>query len=465
LLDRRRLLAGAGGASVGSIIAAGSRAAPPTPVPVRIQTPDLAFTEAVQSVFRRWKASTGAADLELAVVPAEPASNLLLDDARGGMGQFSGAFVPSWLISDLVRDDFIVPTDPPPVTLPPAIARIRSFGGEWVATDFDHDCDLLYYRADLLDQAGLPVAQSWDELDEQSRELIGRLGGGVALPQTHAQQAVDHVASMAASFVLVESDAARFWFDPETMQPAIGSELHIRSLERWRALARTMPGSLRAGSTGDLWEALLAGSVGYLVASVDFLSYAVARGQSSAIGVATLPGNADDDGAIRRAGNVTGASWGGVIMRSAGDRASAEIRGFFDLLAEPETQAALAVDPSTGITPLPLAGNRFDAISAEAWGAQPISDWLTAIRDTWENPIQLPPLRIAETRRYLRALEDRIVPFMASNDASAAAALAAAVDDWIEINHAIGIETQAGLYAKSSMPAPAGESQATGTVG
>lgn len=462
MLDRRQLLAGAGGALAGSIMVASGRTAPPTPVPVRIQTPDLAFADALRAVLGRWAASGDAANLELAVVPAEPASNLLLDDARSGLGQFSGAFVPSWLIPDLVRDEFIVPAGPPPIFLPPAIARIRSFGGEWVGTDFDHDCDLLYFRVDLLDQAGLPVAQSWEELDEQAQELNELLGGGVALPQTHAQQAADHFASMAASVVLPESDPTRFWFDPETMDPTIGSEPHIRSLERWRALARTTPEPARSGSTGDLWEALLAGSAGYLIASADFLPYAVARGLSSAIGVSTLPGSTGNDRTIRRAGNVTGSSWGGVVMRSANDRASSEVRGFFEMLAEPETQAELAADPSAGITPLPHGSNRFDEIAAGGWPAKSTSDWLIAIQDTLENPIQLAPLRIAETRRYLQALEERIVPFMASNDGSASDALAAAADDWMEIHRAIGIETQAELYAKSLTAAPGERSQSLG---
>ncbi len=460
LLDRRQLLAGAGCASLGSIVAAvHARSAPPTPVPNRIQTPDLAFAEALRSELGRWAAANGKADLELAVVPAEPASNLLLDDARSGVGQFSGAFVPSWLIPDLVRDDFIVPLDPPPVPVPSAIARIRSFGGEWVSTDFDHDCDLLYFRADMLEQAGLPVAQTWDELEEQAHELTARLGGGMALPQTHAQQAVDHFVSMAASLVLTESDPERFWFDPETMEPAIGSELHSRSLERWRVLAQTTPEPLRTGSTGDLWDALLDGSTGYLIASADFFSYAVARGLAPSIGVSMLPGSAGNDETVRRVGNVTGASWGGVVMRSAGTRSGGDVRGFLEMLAEPETQAALAADPSTGITPLPSGEAQFPEIPKDPWPTQPTSDWLDAIRGTLENRLQLPPLRIAETRRYLQALEDRIVPFMASNDLPAADTLAAAVTDWMEIHRAIGIETQASLYSKSLMPAPGEGSQ------
>jgi hypothetical protein len=93
------------------------------------------------------------------------------------------------------------------------------------------------------------------------------------------------------------------------------------------------------------------------------------------------------------------------------------------------------------------------ALSDAGWPESPTSAWLTALYETVTNPVQLPALRIAETRRYLQALEDRIVPFLASDD-DAAATLAVAAADWTAINEAIGIETQRDLYGRSLMPAP-----------
>ena len=424
-------------------------------VPALIQTPDLAFAEPLRLFFDRWARDHGIDDVQLSIVRAEPASDSLLNDARTGLARFAGAFVPSWLIPDLIRDHFIDDADPPPAPLPPAVAQLRAFGGRWVASDFDHDCDLLYSRIDLLEQHGLSPAETWDALEQQSSLLFDQIGGGIALPQTHAQQVVDHFASMAAGFAISDTDSSHFWFDPETMRPAIGSEAHLQALERWRALARTTPAPARAGSTSDLWQSFLDGTTAYLLASARFLPYALEREiDPAAIGISELPGTRASDGTVYRVGNSTGANWGGVVLRTASEDASSAIRAFFGSLAEPEIQAALWPDRSSGIIPATVDATELASLPASNWPQPTTTAWLDAIHRTLHNPVQLPALRIAETRRYLQALEECIVPLLASAEKSAGEALAEAVERWVEIDSAIGLETQQQLLRQSLMPPP-----------
>jgi multiple sugar transport system substrate-binding protein len=460
-LDRRRLLVGAGAAALlGPSSARAQSAAPsPTPTPIRIQTPDLAFADALNQAKDSWSVANDAADLILSIVPAEPASDSLLNDARSGARRFSGSVIPNWLISDLVRDEYIVPATAPPETLPASITQLRSFGGEWYATDLDHDCDLLFFRRDLLDRTDLDPADTWETLLDQVTELTARGNGGVGLPMNHAQQVVDHFASMAASFVLGSDPDAHFWFDPNTMTPSIASFDHQRALDLWRKLGRTMTESLRAGSTGDLWRALADGTVVYLVASADFLPFALDQNMDPGVlGISPLPGATGANGSIQRAGNVTGASWGGVTMSSTGDRARTEVSGFLASMANPDAQEALWVDRATGIVPAPASDSDVTSMTAVladlGWPEHLSSAWLGALHRTFTNPLQLPALRIAETRRYMNALEDRIVPYLASDETSAADCLTAAASDWIAINEAIGVETQRDLYTRSLMPPP-----------
>lgn len=434
-------------------VVAQSAAPSPTPAPTRIQTPDLAFAEALQRALAAWSSENDAGGLILSIVPAEPASDSLLDDARSGARRFSGSFVPSWLIPDLVRDDFILPAPAPSQPLPASIAQLRSFGGEWYATDLDHDCDLLFYRRDVLERHDLDPADTWETLLDQVTEL------GIGLPITQSQQVVDHFASMAASFVLIPDPAAPFWFDSLEMTPAISSDSHRQALELWHALGRSMPGTLRSGSTGALWQALIDGSLTYLIASADFLPFALERGvDPSVLGVSPLPGVARANGSVQRAGNVTGASWGGVTMSSAGDRAKANVSGFLASLASNDTQQSFWTDQTTGIVPAPTSDadvtKMTAALTSAGWPDRLSSAWLGALHQTFTNPVQLPALRIAETRRYLRALEARIVPFLTTDDTTAAEALAAAASDWTAINEAIGVDTQRDLFQRSLEPPP-----------
>jgi ABC-type glycerol-3-phosphate transport system substrate-binding protein len=460
-LDRRRFLAGAGAAALfgpGSVRA--QPAAPsPTPTPIRIQTPDLAFADALNQARASWSVANDAADLILSIVPAEPASDSLLNDARSGARRFSGSFVPGWLISGLVRDEYIVPAAAPPKTLPASVAQLRCFGGEWYATDLDHDCDLLFFRRDVLDQYGLDPADTWETLLDQGTELTERGIGGIGLPATHAQQVVDHFASMAASYVLAPDPAASFWFDPTEMTPSIASIDHQRSLELWRRLGGTMPENLRSGSNGDLWRALADGSVVYLVASAGFLPFALDQDMDlTRLGVSPLPGVIGTDGSVQRVGNATGAGWGGVTMSSTGDRARTEVSGFLASLANSDAQEHFWKDRATGVVPAPASASEVTSMTAAlagaGWPEQLSSIWLGALHQTFTNPLQLPALRIAETRRYLQALEDRIVSFLASDETSAADTLIAAASDWAGINEAIGIDTQRDLLTRSMMPPP-----------
>jgi multiple sugar transport system substrate-binding protein len=243
------------------------------------------------------------------------------------------------------------------------------------------------------------------------------------------------------------------------MSPSIASDGHQRALQRWRELAQYMPNELRDGSTGDLWQAFVEGSVAYLVAQADFFPYAIERGiDPGVLGAMPLPGEKRASGEIISAGNVTGASWGGVTMSSASDRPAAEVTAVLRDFAALESQQRLWSDLSTGVTPAPASQADAERISstlaASGWPEAATSLWTNAIGSTFASPIQLPALRIAETRRYLQALEDRIVPFLVSGDGSAADTLSAAASDWDEINAAIGIETQLDLYTRSLMLPP-----------
>jgi hypothetical protein len=146
-------------------------------------------------------------------------------------------------------------------------------------------------------------------------------------------------------------------------------------------------------------------------------------------------------------------------MSSTGDRARTEVTDFLTSLAGAVELRSLWTDRTTGVLPAPAtssdAAEMTDALVAAGWPDQISSAWLTALHATFTNPIQLPALRIAETQRYLLALESRIVSFLTSDAGSAAETLDAAAADWTEINSAIGVETQRDLFEQSLMPPPA----------
>jgi hypothetical protein len=443
-LDRRRFLTGAvASASALAPFASHAQDAAPTPVTIRIQTPDLAFVDALQRQLTHYQSTNDADALLFSIVPAEPAADSLLNDLRLNGRRFAGAFVPYWLIPDLVRDGFIEPATPPPVPLPPAIAALRSFGGEWFATDCDHDCDLLYTRIDLLEQTGAAQPETWDQL----REVLESTGLRIALPRTHSARVVDHFAAMAASYAGEDP----FWFDPETMEPAIASLAHQTALEAWNDLQTF---AVDATSTGDLWQSFVNGDAAFLIASADAYSYfQLANLDSGVMAINRLPGYRLEDGDTRYAGNVVGTNWGGVTL--TGRDGAGAAAGFFDDLALPDVQTSLWTDLQTGINPAIVDPEEaLESALTAGWPEKPTDQWVEAISETMNDALQLVPLRIAETQRYLQALEARLIAFLTGSIPTSAEALELAAEDWRAINQAIDVDIQRELFARSLMPTP-----------
>jgi hypothetical protein len=252
---------------------------------------------------------------------------------------------------------------------------------------------------------------------------------------------------MAAAYV----GHGSFWFHPESMQPALTSAAHQAALNDWKALAGF---AVDSSSTGDLWQSFVEGRAAFLVGSADALPFLLSASlESEVIGVSRLPGARSDHGQVRHAGNTTGANWGGVsIAGLPGADSSAD---FLDRLATPDVQTTLWTDLESGVNPTVVdAGFSLEIAESSGWPSDPTAAWLTAIQETQNNPLQLMPLRIAETARYLLALERRIVGFLDGGLATSTEALQLAASDWDAINQAIDLEIQRELFARSLMPPP-----------
>ena len=102
---------------------------------------------------------------------------------------------------------------------------------------------------------------------------------------------------------------------------------------------------------------------------------------------------------------MTGTSWDGVTMSAASTPVGSEVTEFLSSLAYTQVQNARWTDRLTGIAPALSPDSEIDsaysALSKAGWPEQPAADGLEARDVTLSSPIQLPALRIAETRRCL----------------------------------------------------------------
>lgn len=444
--NRRQWLTGAGSLLATATLASGRSPERSVAVePIRLRIPEVAFVDHLDMRIRDWNSDPTHHPIQPVVVDAEPAVDWLLDDLRAGRNQAAGAIVPYWSVPDLVRDAFIGPVAAPSSSLPLSIRRLLSFGGSWVSTAFDHDCTLIYVDSGVISSTGRTI-ETWDDL------LVVAQGRTVALPRTAAQQVSAHVVALAAAAGVDPAAPERFWFDPETMEPQLDRTSFGVALSFWKQLGSQAWEDADWSTTGDLWRAFVAGEADILIASADFLPFALEAGvDSDRIEILALPAAEGPDGVVRRVGSVTGPNWSGVVIRDAPN--ATELEEFLRLLSTPDTLDPFALDPASGIVPAPDVNgydlDQVDAFVAGGWPEKATAQWLAAVGRTLSNAIQLPPLRIAETPRYTRALDRHVTAFFDGAPDSADEATNAATREWTEITQAIGIETQRSLLQRS----------------
>jgi multiple sugar transport system substrate-binding protein len=495
--DRRTFLRNAGLALPGSLAASSiagptSRSAQVLPPTVRIQVPDIALKPTVRAIRDQFLSETGIT-ATIRITPAENSLFAIREDIRTGSNALDGALMPMWHIGDLLADSQIVSLDGfhgsgdgrfPEIQLDdefPAVRTLRRFGDDLVATPFDSDCLLLYYRSDLISDAvhqqafeqvaGTPLSipATWDELLRIGEYFQTAGIDTVSLHLRDGGQGMFQYLAVAGPHVIGEENPRAFWFEPESFEPLIASDGHFEALEVFRRLFELGSSEQLSWTLADAWQHFLDGGAVFAIAPADLLTLAIdlsvpLRGK---IGVAQLPGTNSyvdpltsmrhETATPNRAGNVLGPSWGGVIRTSSSMPEAAY--HFLALLSGTERQRAFGWGVDDGVDP-----GRLSQMPPEVdpEGQTPLDDYLDAgfsqsqaidytssILQTLSNPVQLPYLRIPGAFEYLAALDLRLSEFLADGNASPAATLERASDDFRSISQRLGVQRQLELYRLS----------------
>jgi multiple sugar transport system substrate-binding protein len=468
-------------------LAAGSgsvRAQEPPPG-IRVQVPDIALAQTVQSVISRFTEETGF-QVHIRLVAAESALFTLREDARTGNDDIDSAIVPMWHIGDLLNDELIQPLGPlgdvasgPPIDFDaelPAVRVLRRFGGDPVATPLDADCQLLYFRRDLIEDAAhsrdyhvltgatLRVPETWEELEVMAAYFATAGVDGIALHLS--QPGLGFWQYLAAATSITDASSPRFWFDLESFAPAIASAPHVEALALFGRLFATGSPEQLAWSLPEAWNRFVTGQAVFTIAGPDLLTSAIQleRLDREAIGIAPLTGiSRAGDGTPSptadslRTGNALGACWGGVIRNTS--RFPQAAWHFLSLLAEATFQKPMGWQPADGVDPgrqaqfpaemVPDGQVSVKAYVAAGFTLDQASEFATSIAATLGNPRQLPYLRIPSAWDYLTALDRRIGEYLTGEQPDPGAALALAAEDFTAITSLHGADRQRERYLRS----------------
>jgi multiple sugar transport system substrate-binding protein len=445
-----------------------------------------------------FEAATGA-KVTIVADPIGEAFPKLLDDAASGTNQFDAAMIGAWWLGDLVAGDYILSYDDfyadtsgkfPKFNFEdelPGVRALRVYDGKKYVVPYDADGQALYYRRDILTDPthmadykaatgkDLGVPQTWEELRDIAKFFSGKdLNGdgqpdhGITMHLKVGGQGMFHYFSLSAPYVIGPENKNLYWFDTETMDPLVESEGHKRAINLLQELYGLGPEAQAGWALGEAWQYFLDGKAVFTFSWGDVAALAVERKSyvKGKIGTVQLPGTmayvnpkTGDEYKTDKpniVGNTTGGSWAAVIMKGAKEPELAYY--FLALMATEPKQRFYATRGTDGVDPGRLSqmppeavaegtGNVADYTSY-GWEAQDAIEYVQAYYNNYQNPLQLPFLRIPGTFEYWTSMDVRLSEAI-TGQATPEEALANAAQDFRDINDRLGVEQQLDIYRKS----------------
>ena len=427
---------------------------------------------------------TGA-KVNVIIVPFSDLYQKILTDMATGTNSFDAfVFAPQWMV------DYIVPGYLE--NLSDRVAADEALEWEDVAPFFrdfsatyqgdvytiplDGDFHMVYYRTDLLEEAGLEPPRTWDDYLEIAATFHGQdLNGdgdpdyGSCISKARAQQSYWWITSIAAPFIQSQGTSQGAFFDTETMEPLVDNAAFARAMDIYLETGEYGPPdelNLNVGDTRSLFTAgrcalsLDWGDIGTLAIDpetsivMDKTGAVITPGSTQVLDwetgelvdcdETTCPHAIDG---VNHAPFASFGGWSGGINAAADDLVKDAAYDFFSYMAQP---AQANVDVTIGATGYnPYRTSQF--LNRQAWveaGMSPeaASVYLGAIEGSLASPNMVLDLRIPQNQRYQQVVLDTALSQFAAGEISRDEAIQQIDDGWEEITEELGREEQIDAY-------------------
>jgi multiple sugar transport system substrate-binding protein len=429
-------------------------------------------------------ALTGA-KINVIVVPFSDLYPKILTDLATGTNSFdSFVFAPQWMV------DYIVPgyledlTDR--IAADPAIKWndiapffrdfSATYGGRIYTIPLDGDFHIVYYRTDLLEQAGLKPPETWEDYVNIAKTFHGQdLNGdgdpdyGSCISKKRNAQAYWFIYSIASAFVQSQGTGQGAFFDTETMEPLVNNEAFAAALDVYNETTKYGPPDELNLDVGDTRSLFVTGRCALSMDWGDIGTLAIDPTISTMqdkVGAVILPGSTqvldratgklvDCDettcpyaiNGVNHAPFAAYGGWSGAINAAADPKVKDAAYAFFSYMAQP---AQANVDVTIGKTGYnPYRTSQF--LNRQAWveaGMSPAaaSNYLGAIEGSLASPNMVLDLRIPQNQRYQQVVLDTAISQFLAGEITREACMQQIYDGWEEITEELGRDAQLEAY-------------------
>ena len=366
----------------------------------------------------------------------------------------------------------------------PAMKRLYTWQGKLYGVLFDADAQILYYRKDVLGNAGyqekfkgklgydLPnPPKTMKEMHDVASFFTGwdwngdgKDDWGISLHAKPNEQGFFHFLTLAAPYV-VSPKNKYFYFNPDDMKPLINSEGHLRALEEYVKFLPNGPEEQIGWTLEQGWNVFLSGHAVMEPTWGDLPTLAQDRARSSVqgrVGATIIPGTTEafnpltnqwEKTSLNTVGNTNGGSWHCVISRLSKQKEAAY--DFLAFMANKKNAFFNVVTGWTGVQPAmkyeyfpPVGTGNVEEWVNQGWDKADAIAYLNAYYANLVLPEQEIYLRIPGAADYWHELDVRISSVLAGKTKPKEA-----LDDiyqaWEQITDRYGRESQKKLYAES----------------
>jgi multiple sugar transport system substrate-binding protein len=442
------------------------------------------IAEPLQRRAPEFKELTGAT-INVVTVPFSDLYSKLLTDFATGTNSIDGTvFAPQWMV------DFIEPGYLEDLTervnadqalqwddVAPFFRDFSAtYNGRIYTIPLDGDFQMVYYRSDLLDEAGLEPPATWEDYLEIAKTFHGQdLNGdsepdyGSCIAKKRNAQSYWMIISVAGGFLQSQGTSQGAFFSTDDMSPLFNNEAFGKALDLYAETTRYGPPdeiNLDVGDTRGLFTS------GRCALSVDWgdigtlaIDPATSKVQNK-VGAVILPGSsqvldretgklADCDAercphatdGINHAPFAAFGGWSGAVNAGSSDEVKAAVYDFFSYLSQPEQSNE---DVTIGITGFnPYRTSQFENL--DLWikagmSEEAAKDYLGAIADSLNSPNMVLDVRIPQNQRYEQIVLDTAIHRMLAGEIDRDQAMADIETGWNEITEELGAEEQLEAY-------------------
>jgi len=428
------------------------------------------------------------AKVNVVTVPFSDLYQKMLTDMATKTNSYHGfVFAPQWM-ADFVTPGYLedltsrIAADKA-VQWPDIAPFFRDFSATYAGKAYtiplDGDFQMVYYRTDLLTQAGLKPPETWDDylkiagaFDKKDLNGDGTPDFGSCIAKKRNAQSYWMIWSVAAAFLQSLGTKQGAFFDLDAMKPLTSTEAFAEALRVYVETGKYGPPDELNWDVGDSRSAFVTGRCALTLDWGDIGTLAIDPKTSKVmdkVGAVVLPGSrrvldrktgklvACDRATCPHAVNGVNhapfaafGGWSGGINQAASTRIKEATYAFLSYMSQPAQSNVDVTIGITGFNPYRISQFKNLDLWIKAGMSRPAAqNYLGAIENSLNSPNMVLDLRIPQNQRYQQVVLDTAIAKLLARQTTIEQAMKEITEGWEAITNEVGRDKQLRAYRET----------------